>query len=161
MITHSEDSEKLQLQCPECSKWLKNQRCLKSHMMLHADAKFLCSQCDYVTKKEKLLRNHVITRHSDLRPWSCSDCDKSFKVKRALTIHIAQAHNEGSKSGKICEFCNRSFASSTNYYTHRKNLHAAELQNILEKKQENEKLKRIQIGLESPIDEDCPKENDD
>lgn len=150
LITHSEDSEKLQLKCPDCDKWLKNQRCLKSHRMLHNNVDFLCNMCDYVTKKEKLLKNHVITRHSDLRPFSCDECGKAFKVKRALTIHKAQSHSERSSTGKTCEFCNRSFASSTNYYTHRKNLHGAELQKILDKKQESERIKRIQIGLESP-----------
>lgn len=150
MITHSEDSEKLQLKCEVCGKWLKNQRCLKSHMQLHNNVDFKCGTCDYVTKKEKLLKNHIITRHTSLRPWNCAICNKTFKVKRALTIHKAQNHIEGSKSGKTCEFCSREFASSTNYYTHRKNLHAAELQQMLNKKQEEEKLKRIQIGLENP-----------
>jgi Zinc finger, C2H2 type len=149
MITHSEDSEKLQLKCGECGKWLKNQRCLKSHMQLHANVDHKCEMCDYVTKKEKLLKNHIITRHTNDRPWNCDACDKTFKVKRALTIHKTQNHAEsGGKTGRTCEFCSREFQSSTNYYTHRKNLHAAELQQMLDKKKEEEKKKRIEIGLE-------------
>lgn len=149
-LTHSEESEKLQLCCPKCGKWLKNQRCLKSHMQLHTDVDFKCSSCSYTTKKENLLRNHEITRHTSERPFSCDECDKTFKVKRALTVHKAQNHTEGAKSGRTCEFCNKTFGSSTNYYTHRKNLHPEELQKIIDEKNEQKKLKRIKIGLEVP-----------
>lgn len=38
--------------------------------------------------------------------------------------------------------------SSTNYYTHRKNLHKKELQEAVERKVQEEKLKRIKAGLE-------------
>lgn len=152
LITHSADSEKLQLKCPKCDKWLKNQRCLKTHMQLHADNILKCNLCEYFTKKEKLLKNHIIAKHSLDRPWECNDCSKTFKVKRALTIHKAQSHSDRPNTGRTCEFCSRTFASSTNYYTHRKNLHAAELQRIVEQKQAEQKLKRIQIGLENPDD---------
>lgn len=149
MINHSEKSEKMQLKCPECGKWLKNQRCLKSHLQLHAKVDYPCDQCDYVTKKEKLLKNHKITRHTNDRPFACDICEKTFKVKRALTIHKAQNHSASNgKTGRQCEFCGREFASSTNYYTHRKNLHAEELQQILDNKKDEDKKKRIEIGLE-------------
>lgn len=150
MLVHSEDCEKLQLQCPKCGKWLKNQRCLKSHLTLHNEITYNCEHCSYTTKKEALLKNHVITRHTLDRPWKCSECDKTFKVKRALTVHTAQSHTDGAKSGRTCEFCGKHFGSSTNYYTHRKNLHAAELANILAKKDEDKKMTRIKIGLENP-----------
>lgn len=154
MITHSSDSEKLQLKCPvaDCGKWLKNNRCLKSHMLLHNEADYKCGDCDYTTKKEKLLRNHILTKHSTIRPWPCEECEKTFKTKRALTIHKAQHHVEGSKTGRTCEFCSRPFASSTNYYTHRKNIHGFELHEMLEKKQEEKRLSRIKIGLETPAE---------
>ena len=116
ILTHSEDCEKLQLQCKTCGKWLKNQRCLKSHMLLHADVDHNCTICNYSTKKEHLLKNHILTKHTSDRPWSCDECDKTFKVKRALTIHKAQNHIEGAKSGRTCEFCGKTFGSSTNYF---------------------------------------------
>lgn len=91
----------------------------------------------------------MVTKHSDNKTFVCdhTGCEKSFKVKRALTIHKSQSHG-GKSASKKCEFCQREFASSTNYYTHRKNLHAKELQEVLEKKKEEEKLKRIRAGLE-------------
>lgn len=138
----------MQLKCPECGKWLKNKRCLKSHLLLHTNDEKKCNLCDYVTKKEKLMKNHMMTKHSEEKSFTCDQpgCDKSFKVKRALTIHLKQ--HEGKSSARKCEFCGREFASSTNYYTHRKNIHAKELQEANEKKIEEEKLKRIRAGLE-------------
>lgn len=159
MLTHSADCEKLQLQCKICGKWLKNQRCLKSHMMLHAEVDHSCTICPYTTKKEHLLKNHILTKHTSDRPWECDECEKTFKVKRALTIHKAQYHIQGVKSGRTCEFCNKTFGSSTNYYTHRKNQHANELKRILEEKDEAKKLKRIKIGLEAPLNENEKESN--
>lgn len=149
MLTHSEDCEKLQLRCEKCDKWLKNQRCLKSHMLLHADVDHKCDLCDYVTKKENLLKNHIITKHTEDRNFKCDECEKTFKVKRALTIHKAQSHTGAAKTGRTCEFCNKTFGSSTNYYTHRKNRHAPELAKIAKMKDAEKKRKRIQIGLEA------------
>ena len=89
LTLHSEDRDKFQLKCPECGKWLKNKRCLKSHLMLHTNVDMRCDICDYVTKKESLLKNHMMTKHSDVKTFICDhpDCGKSFKVKRALSIH--------------------------------------------------------------------------
>ena len=95
MLGHSEESVMLQIQCPKCTKWLKNQRCLKSHMLLHAEDDYKCKSCNYTTKKEPLLKNHIITRHTSDRPFKCDECEKSFKVKRALTVHKVQNHTEG------------------------------------------------------------------
>lgn len=149
LTLHSEDRDKMQLKCPECGKWLKNKRCLKSHLLLHTSDEQKCELCDYTTKKEKLLKNHMVTKHSNEKSFACDhpDCEKSFKVKRALTIHKAKDHG-GKSAAKKCEFCSREFANSTNYYTHRKNLHAKELEEVLMKKKEEEKLKRIKAGLE-------------
>lgn len=162
LITHREDRDKLQLQCKTCQKWLKNQRCLKSHMLLHSEMDLKCQLCDYTTKKPKLLENHNITRHTSERNFICDkpDCGKSFKVKRALTIHKAQNHSDDKTPGKCCEFCKRTFANSSNYYAHRKNLHAAELKNMLIKKIEEEKLKRVKVGLEpAPVREESSYKN--
>lgn len=148
MISHSEDYEKLQLKCPQCGKWLKNQRCLKSHLRTHSTADFKCKMCDYSSKKEGLLKNHYVTQHTVDRPFQCAECDKTFKVKRHLTVHKTQAHTSV-KSHKVCEFCGREFNSSSNYYTHRKTIHAHELSEAVKKKEEESQLKRIEIGLEN------------
>lgn len=116
-----------------------NQRCLKSHMILHSDTVLKCNKCDYTTKKHVLLNRHLVTQvitpfysqiffiqnfhlvsgqqHSDLKPFKCDQCGKTFKLKRALTVHISQ-HTTEQKTYK-CTFCERAFNSSTNFYTHR------------------------------------------
>lgn len=147
MISHSEDCEKLQLKCPQCSKWLKNQRCLKSHMKTHSVDEFKCKECDYTSKKENLLKNHYLTQHTADRPFACDECEKTFKVKRHLTVHKTQAHTVA-KTSKTCEFCSREFNSSSNYYTHRKTIHANELADALKKREEESQQKRKKIGLE-------------
>ncbi|CAO1440154.1 unnamed protein product [Diamesa serratosioi] len=147
MLTHNDDREKQQLQCKICLKWLMNQRCLKTHMLLHSSKEFNCEHCDYATKKIKLLNNHMITKHSENKPFKCPDCEKSFKLKRALTIHVNQNHT-GRVMSFVCEFCQRSFQNSTNYYTHRKNIHPLELKQLNDKKKEEQQMKRIHAGIE-------------
>lgn len=70
-------------------------------------------------------------------------------MKRALTVHLAQ---HGSKAVYQCPFCDRSFNSSTNFYTHRKNSHPKELNELLRKKAEDQRRKRIEAGVEEAAD---------
>lgn len=145
MLTIHQPREKGQLQCNECGKWLMNSRCLKTHMILHSDAEFRCDQCDYVTKKKVLLNRHLLTQHSNERPFICNLCGRDFKMKRSLTVHIAQ---HGSTTKYQCPFCDRSFNSSTNFYTHRKNLHPKELLEMKRREEEEQRRKRIEAGVE-------------
>lgn len=145
METIHQPREKGQVQCNECGKWLMNNRCLKTHMILHSDAEFRCNQCDYITKKKILLNRHLLTQHSNDKPFVCNLCGRAFKMKRALTVHIAQ---HGSTATFKCPFCERKFNSSTNFYTHRKNSHPNELAELKQRKEEERRLKRIEAGVE-------------
>lgn len=145
MATIHQPRERDQVQCAECGKWLMNARCLKSHMVLHSHLTYNCHNCEYSTKKQMLLKRHLLSQHSDEKPHICETCGKTFKLKRALTVHVAQ-HNT-TKSFK-CTFCERVFASSTNFYTHRKNLHPVELQAMKEAELEEQRQKRIKAGIE-------------
>lgn len=145
MVTIHQPREKGQMQCTECGKWLMNNRCLKTHMILHSNAEFRCDQCDYVTKKKVLLNRHLLTQHSNDRPYVCNLCGRDFKMKRALTVHIAQ---HGSTTKFKCPFCDRTFNSSTNFYTHRKSSHPKELEEMKRREEEERRQKRIEAGVE-------------
>lgn len=45
----------------------------------------------------------------------------------------------------FCEFCGRAFASSGNYYSHRKRMHPQELAAVKEKKEEEERQLREKV----------------
>lgn len=137
-----------QMQCTECGKWLMNFRCLKTHMVLHSDVQFRCDKCDYVTKKKVLLNRHLVTQHSNQRPFVCDYCGRDFKMKRALTVHIAQ---HASTTKYQCPFCERSFNSSTNFYTHRKNSHPKELAEMKRQEEAERRRRRIEAGVEEDI----------
>lgn len=145
MITIHQPREKGQMQCNECGKWLMNSRCLKTHMILHSDSKFQCNQCDYVTKKRVLLNRHLLTKHSNERPFVCNLCGRDFKIKRSLTVHLAQ---HGSTTKYQCTFCDRKFNSSTNFYAHRKSLHPKELKEMRQREENEQRRKRIEAGVE-------------
>lgn len=145
MATIHQPREKDQVQCTECGKWLMNIRCLKSHMTLHSHLTYNCNKCTYSTKKQLLLKRHLLSQHSEEKPHTCQTCGKTYKLKRALTIHVA-THNT-TKSFN-CTFCDRVFASSTNFYTHRKNMHPFELQAMKEAELEEQRQKRIKAGIE-------------
>lgn len=146
--------ERTQVQCAECGKWLMNRRCLKSHMVLHTTAELRCDQCAYTTKKPVLMRRHLINRHTDATPFACTLCDKRFKMKRPLTVHMAEAHAAaGTKRKFACPFCGQQFNSSTNFYTHRKNRHPAELAAMRAEEAEVRRRRRIAAGVEPVVAE--------
>jgi Zinc finger, C2H2 type/C2H2-type zinc finger len=111
----------------------------------HSNIEHKCNECGYVTKKKQLLNRHTIIHHSTVKPFVCESCNKSFKLKRALTVHLKQ-HTQ--KIFYPCNFCERTFSSSTNFYTHRKNMHPKELKALRQGIEEQERLKRVNAGVE-------------
>lgn len=148
MVSIHQPREKALIQCSVCSKWLMNARCLKVHMQLHKKDDIACDLCDYKTKKNSLLKRHKITHHQNEKPFSCEKCKHSFKHRQALSVHMRVKHREGKQLSYKCNFCDRSFKSSTNFYTHRKNRHPEELAAMKEQAEAEKKLQRIRAGVE-------------
>lgn len=134
LTTHQPNAH--QVQCEHCQKWLKNKLCLRKHMVQHSDIRHTCSLCEYSTLNRQCLRNHIRVQHSDLKPFVCDLCSKSFKLKNTLINHMVQ--HTGIKKYS-CPFCTRTFASSGNYYSHRKRMHADKLNELKQKKLEEDR----------------------
>ena len=84
--------------CDYTTKFLTN---LKSHGITHLDKKFLCSECDYRSKTEKLLDIHINFEHKNIR-FSCEKCEKEFSTATLLKEHTRVKH-EGLKL--VCHSC--------------------------------------------------------
>ena len=48
-----------------------------------------CSKCHYKSKKEALLKKHMLTKHTD---HSCKECEKKFQSLMELLKHVAKHH---------------------------------------------------------------------
>ena len=57
---------------------------------------FVCSQCNYKSKKEGLFKKHMLTKHKDL---ICRECKEKFPSPMELLKHVAKHHiNESNKA---------------------------------------------------------------
>lgn len=81
MSTIHQPREKDQVQCNDCGKWLMNNRCLKSHMILHSNVEYNCDLCDYSTKKKVLLNRHQLTQVQK---------QKNKKIMSSIVTHSNQ-----------------------------------------------------------------------
>ena len=54
-----------QFGCPICSKFMKNQRDMKRHIMVHTGEKpFTCNYCDFACNFQGSLNRHIKNRHN-------------------------------------------------------------------------------------------------
>ena len=50
----------------------------------------------------------------------CEVCDREFSSRKALKTHFSTSHNEKSKKGFICKFCNKMLDSAADRSLHYK-----------------------------------------
>ena len=58
---------------------------------------FVCSQCNYKSKKEGLFKKHMLTKHKD---HMCKECNEKFPSSMELLKHVAKHHINETNEGK-------------------------------------------------------------
>lgn len=125
-------------QCPECGRWLKHRAALQRHAKLHRVSPPACAECGHQAAHERAAdahRRRVHGRGSDGRllqraarekvRHECMVCGKEFARKCALTEHMS-IHMDTDLYK--CPYCPETFRFNSFLYTHRKRVHAAELE---------------------------------
>lgn len=127
-VVHS-DVKMPPAQCQFCSRWLKHEISLKSHIKRHHDSdglKHICDICGRESPNSLALYMHKKKVHIMQRIHKCNICEKAFKEEKTLREHMAALH-----TGELlysCEFCPRKCNSSATMASHRKKVHTAEWQ---------------------------------
>ena len=66
-----------------------------------------CPHCPYQCERSDKLKIHVLSVHSDSRPFPCNFCEKRFKLKDKLNMHVNTVHLK--RKPFECGFCNQVF----------------------------------------------------
>ena len=85
-----------QFGCPICSKFMKNQRDMKRHIMVHTGEKpFTCNYCDFACNFQGSLNRHIKNRHTNV-----------------INIEKREEPKNIAETLKIFHFANKMFLSS-------------------------------------------------
>ncbi|XP_050076252.1 transcription factor grauzone-like [Anopheles maculipalpis] len=125
------------VQCARCGKKLRGKYNMQKHMQrmhLEVDQVHRCEVCGHESPNSIALVYHKKRVHSG-DPFACDQCGKRFKRKIYLTEHVAALHTRTPLH--TCEFCEATFNSKANYYSHRKSRHTEEWEMLREERERN------------------------
>ena len=90
--------------CSQCEYKTKFQGNLNNHIKRkHLQENFPCSSCPYVSTTQSSLKIHKLAIHKGVRH-KCTKCEQQFTFEVALKKHIQRKHSEES-SGVDCKIC--------------------------------------------------------
>lgn len=103
--------------CPQCDKVLASSKILKSHLLVHSDARpFKCTQCDLSFRANSNLTRHLRC-HTGLKPFPCNNCGMSFTRLDILKRHQL-SHAPDRRPIFKCSFCEKTFFRELSLKSH-------------------------------------------
>ena len=171
LATHMENMHKPAefAPCEVCGKSIRqNTTTLNSHMKLHTNETFICTECGSTFAKKSYLTRHMLRHnttpfpcpecgrlfttimklsrhkrhvHLGIRNFQCEHCVKRFQDSRKLNMHIRSVHTKEKPFG--CDMCEFKCARIDNLNLHRRKTHG-----VMSKitRLELEELKKIKIN---------------
>ena len=114
------DSIKSEKQCNECDYTTKYQHRLKNHIRIYHDGvRFECNQCDKVYKIAKQLQKHETSDH-ERNLIQCEKCKFKPCSQEKMEKHTKEQHG----MNNICVLCKKEYSSSLSLFDHWKNIHS-------------------------------------
>ncbi|XP_059618617.1 oocyte zinc finger protein XlCOF6-like [Phlebotomus argentipes] len=128
-------------QCSSCSKAFKTLKYLKNHKKCHEVEGVVCPHCGLTLKNKATLKLHLVV-HSDVKKYKCHHCGneykrvQTFRVSchevakiRILHYNLFQDHliSHTGQRPYQCPFCDKTFANGSNYRSHKRKVHPAEV----------------------------------
>lgn len=84
------------------------------------ESKIKCLKCNKYYKNLQTIKSHIRTVHMKLCNFHCKLCDKSFICNRLLLNHIQSKHNNLNQRNYQCPICKKSFKTDATLYSHKK-----------------------------------------
>lgn len=101
---HLDTHGETEYSCPQCSLRLNSKRTLKYHMLRHSDViHFTCEVCNAQFKRSKAYKEHIISKHTKIRPYQCDWCQKSFANGANCRKHKKESHPRELAQAERCE----------------------------------------------------------
>ncbi|SBS97365.1 krox-like protein. putative [Plasmodium ovale curtisi] len=78
-----------------------------------------CNVCNMIFANKKLMKRHLMSVHSDSRPYKCEMCTKTYKRSDHLKKHILTHKDNKEKVKYTCLICEISFDTPKELRTHK------------------------------------------
>ncbi|KAL3317594.1 hypothetical protein Ciccas_003750 [Cichlidogyrus casuarinus] len=135
LIRQLDDPSKLTHNCSRCQAVFASAGLLAQHANKHVN-KVRCCICSMFFPCKSSLSNHMLWKHTTVKPFKCPSCDFCTKTQHNLQYHIDKSHNDVnpiesvpcylsvrvayfSREEFVCNDCDKIFKDSRALQVHR------------------------------------------